>query len=799
MLININNNCDTWMGPNGETFWKYITNYKSFRSDNYLKTIFHNIFYDDFLKGNFYPIDFNNKVINKINNNENLKECMEEFNEKYKNSINVSFFGYLDRIIIPIIGKEKFCNYIKNMCEIYVSQVNSNILTVNINKLFYFIFGKHRYLCTDMVRMDNIKDKIDDEHIYYLLLKEFFPYIIVNYTKPKRFERYKYFKYSEEEQAMLEKRFNELNKMKTKKYYIDYSNSNLNICDCGLEEKEIEEMYCALDNYFEELKKNRKIVYFREFVNNLKDFKDINQNAVKNIISLHRNSNIKMLVHKYYDEKLMELKAFYCKTNQIELKTEKDIYVLYIKNKDNYDSLQIDFSRINHKDIKSNLLKYYAYLEKQNTFSGINTLKSSRKHCIAFLEFISKKYNIERIDFVKEWHVLSFLNDLDIVYKLSPNTISQYLMNIRKFYNYYGERINKGFKNPTLNISFSNIEDHKKATPIIPDDILVFLDNNISKIKQKDIGLIYRLLSETGWRIGDVIDVKTKDIYKEEKEIDFAIIKVSTNKTKKARIKAGLGDIIEDRISISLYNDLLKYIEETKKIREEYNIDTIFFSIQKGVISKFSTVTFNNAINIFLQENNIISLDETYYNFSSRQTRKTVASNLISNNVSSTAIQKKLGHTSIKTTEKYYAEVNKKRISELNHGFYKEKFDIYMDEEKLKLFTEEERRILYVDFALGYRNTELGVCSKHPSEGRCVHLGQKSCAACPKLCTGKAYLEQWQKLMNDSYNLLIQFEKKYKKSNIPEEEYQNFIEYKQEKRLYEQYKSVVESIERSNK
>ena len=395
--------------------------------------------------------------------------------------------------------------------------------------------------------------------------------------------------------------------------------------------------------------------------------------------------------------------------------------------------------------------------------------------------------------------MLSFLNDLDIVYKLSPNTISQYLMNIRKFYNYYSEKINKGFKNPTLNISFSNIEDHKKATPIIPDDILVFLDNNISKIKQKDIGLIYRLLSETGWRIGDVIDVKTKDIYKEEKEIDFAIIKVSTNKTKKARIKAGLGDIIEDRISISLYNDLLKYIEETKKIREEYNIDTIFFSIQKGVISKFSTVTFNNAINIFLQENNIISLDETYYNFSSRQTRKTVASNLISNNVSSTAIQKKLGHTSIKTTEKYYAEVNKKRISELNHGFYKEKFDIYMDEEKLKLFTEEERRILYVDFALGYRNTELGVCSKHPSEGRCVHLGQKSCAACPKLCTGKAYLEQWQKLMNDSYNLLIQFEKKYKKSNIPEEEYQNFIEYKQEKRLYEQYKSVVESIERSNK
>ena len=158
------------------------------------------------------------------------------------------------------------------------------------------------------------------------------------------------------------------------------------------------------------------------------------------------------------------------------------------------------------------------------------------------------------------------------------------------------------------------------------------------------------------------------------------------------------------------------------------------------------------------------------------------------------SVQKQLGHVKERTTVRDYIEVNRRKISEANHEFFKEKFGVYLDEEKLKLFSEEERQLLYKDFVLGHRNMELGLCSKHPSEGRCIQLGQKSCAACPKLCTGKAYLEQWQKLMNDSYNLLIQFENKYKWLNIPEEEYQNYIEYTQEKRLYEQYKSVVESI-----
>lgn len=153
---------------------------------------------------------------------------------------------------------------------------------------------------------------------------------------------------------------------------------------------------------------------------------------------------------------------------------------------------------------------------------------------------------------------------------------------------------------------------------------------------------------------------------------------------------------------------------------------------------------------------------------------------------------------SSETTARYYAEVQQKKIGELNTEFYAQKFNVYMDEEKLKLFTEEERKILYIDFCLNKRNVELGICSKHPSEGRCATLGHTTCAKCPKLCTGKKYLEPWEKLKDSSKSLLQQFIATYEKHHIPQEEYQEYIEYKQELELYNHYTAVIDAIRKEN-
>ena len=90
---------------------------------------------------------------------------------------------------------------------------------------------------------------------------------------------------------------------------------------------------------------------------------------------------------------------------------------------------------------------------------------------------------------------------------------------------------------------------------------------------------------------------------------------------------------------------------------------------------------------------------------------------------------------------------------------------------------------------------ELGVCSKHPSEGRCADLGNISCASCPKLCTGRAFQARWQELYEDSSRLLAEFEGKYAELGIPRDVYEGYTEYAQEKTLNERYRAVLDAME----
>lgn len=189
------------------------------------------------------------------------------------------------------------------------------------------------------------------------------------------------------------------------------------------------------------------------------------------------------------------------------------------------------------------------------------------------------------------------------------------------------------------------------------------------------------------------------------------------------------------------------------------------------------------------------SIVEGWEAFTSRQTRKTVAVELVSSGAPLTAVQKQLGHVGQGTTERIYAEVRMKRIAELNSEFFQQRFNLLIESGRLDLYTEEERRWLYVDFCTNRRNVELGACSKHPSEGRCADLGNISCASCPKLCTGRAFQARWQELYEDSSRLLAQFEAKYAELDIPMDEYEGYTEYAQERTLNERYRAVLDAIE----
>jgi hypothetical protein len=144
----------------------------------------------------------------------------------------------------------------------------------------------------------------------------------------------------------------------------------------------------------------------------------------------------------------------------------------------------------------------------------------------------------------------------------------------------------------------------------------------------------------------------------------------------------------------------------------------------------------------------------------------------------------------------YYAEVKSIKLAELNSEFFKAQFDILLSKEQLTEFSEEERRLLYVDFRLGNRRVELGFCKRKLCEGACKSRSRTThCVNCPQLCTGRAYLPHWNELLQSQQKRVWVLIESYEKAGI--HGYEEFIEYQQEKRLLSSYENIVAELEKS--
>ena len=98
------------------------------------------------------------------------------------------------------------------------------------------------------------------------------------------------------------------------------------------------------------------------------------------------------------------------------------------------------------------------------------------------------------------------------------------------------------------------------------------------------------------------------------------------------------------------------------------------------------------------------------WHFTSKQQRKTLAVSLIEEGVSVEELAYWLSHLSRSSAANYYAEVRKMKLAGLNTAFYRERFDIVMSGGQLAAYSEEERKLLYMDFRLDQRRVEFGYC-----------------------------------------------------------------------------------------
>ncbi len=798
-LIELHEVESIWMKPNKMKNFKQIVgfNYSHYQKRNLIFGANYEIAFQIFKTDYYYPNRFKEETISIIKANLSLSTIHDKFYSIYNSPCveGSSFLKYLDLYILDKVGISKFENYLDTMVQLYSSSlVYQSVSTNTSDRILNFIFGCHWSFSRNMTDHKYKRDIPIALHrrIHKIILSKVFPLIISSYITPRsRNFVYTVLELTQNEITNYEKKFHSIDIHEIKHHLLNIPENPASV---SLRNGTLfSEIFDQIDGIFEYYKISRVVPTKAEIRKVL--LKDaISENLTKDLRYCFKTSSADVIFKHYYDKKLIELKRHFFESNANDQIMTNDIWTIYYPSKENFKRTVLDFSCISSTFQKQEIKLFI----KHDCFVKNFKLDSHIYHrLIKSMTFLHDKFEVKQSANITSDHILMLFHHLEVENKIRPATLWQYKVFFKKYFNYLISLDYKGkpVVNPILNILLPNFKLHITKTKRIPEDILVFLDNYIHEVKKDEIAIMYHILMETGWRFSDIVSLTENCSEPDETNKEVANIWVSSPKTKNARIKNGLGDTLEDVISIYIHSLISNYVKSTRPLRDVYGITTLFFNLNDGVICKYSPKTFNRAIKNLCKKYDMRSIDENYWNTTSRQTRKTVATSLISSGASLSAVQKKLGHVDSQTTEQFYAEVHNKKISELNTEFYKNKFDMLMDDEKLKRFTEDERRYLYVDFQLGHRDVELGICTKHPSDGRCSLLGYTSCAECPKLCTGNKYLNKWISLAISSKNLILKFEQEYKENNIEIEEYSNYIEYSQEVHLLRHYESVINAIE----
>ena len=350
----------------------------------------------------------------------------------------------------------------------------------------------------------------------------------------------------------------------------------------------------------------------------------------------------------------------------------------------------------------------------------------------------------------------------------------------------------KPHRNVFAKIRFHNVKEYKKRTEIIPEKVFEQIEMHISEIHPV-YELMYRIFSATGMRMKEVQFLE-KDCLEKSRYEEFVQLRYKQYKTLTSRRKRGLPDYHNVMISKELADDITKQITASKEIRDLSKLPYIFMRFDKNIHpTMVNMASYVLAINKLIKKYNICDEFGNQWHFTSKQHRKTIAVTLIENGASVDELSYWLGHLSRSTASTYYSEVRKAKLAELNTEFFKRKFEIEISQEQLSQYTEEERKLLYVDFRLEQRRVEFGFCLRKVADGACDKRNSLvNCVNCKNLCTGVKYLHYWQMMYSEQQKVVQELERIYSESKISE--YHDFREYRQAKNLLDSYENIVKRI-----
>lgn len=382
---------------------------------------------------------------------------------------------------------------------------------------------------------------------------------------------------------------------------------------------------------------------------------------------------------------------------------------------------------------------------------------------------------------------------------LSQYYISKAVNSIKRVIDYLmgdlrdsGIRAPRPYMNPFAIIAFHNLRQFNTPTTIIPEDVVEQLNQYSEELRPLH-KLLYDIFSNTGLRLKEVFFLE-EDCIESSRYPGIFQLKFKPHKVLASRRRCSAGDYHRVMIPQNLADEVSTYISATHHTRQAVSSPYIFLSERLGYSTAvMDSQPFVKSIRRLIKMHNICGEDGELWHFTSRQFRKTIAVKLIENGATRAELAYWLGHLCSDTAAKYYAEVRKMKLAELNTRFFLEKFELIISNEQLESYTEEERKLLYADFRLEQRRVEFGFCMMKAADGPCQNRNSLyNCINCRNLCTGKQYLPYWLELLEQQRVIVEKLISAYIADDISD--YTNYTAYKQESCLLTGYENIVKAI-----
>lgn len=508
-----------------------------------------------------------------------------------------------------------------------------------------------------------------------------------------------------------------------------------------------------------------------------------------------------LLVNTVENERKIQQHVFLAE-NHLQVDTRSNVWKLYEPHGDSLRLKTIDFLKIQSPSLRYEMKYYLRYI-----FESSGKINASLFCCqyLALNALVSVNSQIRFFADITEADAKALVLSLETMKKENGTLLSQYYIakavnSVKNVINYLmsdmrDNKLNtpKPHMNPFAIITFHNLRQYNTPTTIIPESVAEQLDRYAAELPPLH-KLLYDIFMNTGLRLKEVFFLE-EDCIEPSRYAGICQLKFKPHKVLAARRRRGAGDYHRIMIPQELADKLSRYIASTKHIRQAVSSSYIFLSQRFGYdTTVMDTQPFIRSVRGIIKRHGICGEDGKLWHFTSRQFRKTIAVRLIENGATTAELAYWLGHLCSDTAAKYYAEVRKMKLAELNTRFFMEKFDLIVSSEGLEEYTEEERKLLYADFRLGQRRVEFGFCMLKAADGPCLNRNSLyNCINCKNLCTGKQYLPYWKEMLEQQEVVFKRLLTAYQADGISD--YTKYAEYKQELSLLNGYKNIVKAIQ----